>query len=592
MKSRRTLQSPLLLLGLGLGFSQGLSAETTSFPALLALLDVERQTVLVPDDPVELDLSCVSDFERAKGGYQFTDATARSFTVPEGAEIGDIYFTRLPIFNLNDPAEDNAMFRWANRFHTLTQEDTIRRVLVIDSDEEYERRLLEESARLLRGEGYFYDADVRPVRVCGDTVDIEVITRDNWALAPSISYDRVGGENRFAMGLSHSNLLGMGKQLEVSYEDGLDTTSSRITYQDNNVFGTRMRNLTSYSDTDEGSSFQFGFDLPFYSLESQRAWAFRVLQEERQDEQYFRGEEVSEVAHDVEDYALEWGTSAGLVNGFAKRWLVGYRYRSDEYGRTAVLPPPANFPQDRELSYPYLKFESVEDGYVTTYNLNQIHRTEDLQIGRSWSLSLGYAAEAFGSDADHLVLEGSFQDTLRYNRKMLWQHSLSLESLFNQDINETEDFLLSYENRYFRRQTSHNSFLVNFRATYSDNLTSHRQILMGGNEGARGFENEFQVGDRSVLLSVEERVYTDIHLFNLIRLGGSVFADAGRAWEPGVESGFEDDWLANVGFGLRLASSKAASSRIAHLDFAFPVTNTSDPQVKNMLISFTVKSHF
>ena len=117
-------------------------------------------------------------------------------------------------------------------------------------------------------------------------------------------------------------------------------------------------------------------------------------------------------------------------------------------------------------------------------------------------------------------------------------------------------------------------------------------MVLGGFTGTRAFENEFQAGDRRVLLTLEERLYTDIHLFNLLRLGGAVFMDVGRAWEPGVNDGLEDDWLADVGFGLRLASSKAASDRIAHLDFAFPLTNQNDPSVDKVLIAFTVKGHF
>ena len=57
------------------------------------------------------------------------------------------------------------------------------------------------------------------------------------------------------------------------------------------------------------------------------------------------------------------------------------------------------------------------------------------------------------------------------------------------------------------------------------------------------------------MLSLEERVYTDLHLFNLIRIGAAAFFDVGRAWEPGADSGIPDHWLAHVGFGLRLMSS-------------------------------------
>ena len=57
-------------------------------------------------------------------------------------------------------------------------------------------------------------------------------------------------------------------------------------------------------------------------------------------------------------------------------------------------------------------------------------------------------------------------------------------------------------------------------------------------------------------------------------------------------NGVEDKVLADVGFGLRLASSKAASGRIAHIDFAFPLTNRGDPDVRSLQIAFNVKGTF
>ena len=73
---------------------------------------------------------------------------------------------------------------------------------------------------------------------------------------------------------------------------------------------------------------------------------------------------------------------------------------------------------------------------------------------------------------------------------------------------------------------------------------------------------------------------------------GPGMIDVGRAWDPELSDPFADEILADVGFGLRLASSKAASSRIAHLDFAFPVTNRNDPKVDNVQVSFTIKGSF
>ena len=421
---------------------------------------------------------------------------------------------------------------------------------------------------------------------------MEVITKDNWSFTPSFSFDRSGGENTYSIGLRDSNILGLGKQLAVEDEKDLDRRSQELLYEDNNVLGSRIRNRTRLVDSDDGSAWLFDLSLPFFSLDSRRSWGVRLENEEREDEQYYRGDDITAVVHDIEDYDIEYGFSNGLEDDAARRWTVGYRYREDAFGLSDELPPPEEFPVDKELSYPFIGFESIEDNFDTAFNLDQIYRTEDLHLGRSWRNRLGYAAEAFGSDQDRLVLDGFFSDTLMFNDNVLWQHSLEWEAQWNLDSSEAEDLLIAYETRYYKRQTERRSFFASLEAVYSKNLNTNRQLVLGGETGARAFDNRFQVGDRSVVLTLEERFYSDIHLFNLVRVGGAVFVDVGSAWTPGEDNGVEDELLADIGFGIRLASSKAASGRVAHIDFAFPLTNRDDPDVDSFQISLNIKGAF
>lgn len=538
-------------------------------------------------------LACQQEFQQASAGYRFSEATQRE--LPESSEplsIGAIHITRLPIFDESNPDEDWLLFRWANAIHILTRKATVEQQLLFSSGDQADQQLLEESERLLRQQGYFYDADIRPVSLCGQQVDIEVITRDNWSLTPSLAFDRAGGENTYSVGLRDANLLGYGKLLAIS--DGRDTerSSTELLYQDNNLFGTRMRNSLSLVNSSDGDTRALAVDLPFFALDSRRAWALRGRDEERIDSQYFRSEEVSEVRHEIRDFEFEWGMSRGLQEGMARRWWLGLRYQEDIFKAADVLPPPANFPRDREMVYPFIALQLLEDNFVTAFNLDQIYRTEDLHLGRDLQLEIGYAARSFGSDSDRLLMRADYTDTLHYDQDSLWQHALHLEGVYNQDSDAAEDLLLSYENRYFRRQTRHRSFFARLQAVYSKNLNSHRQVVLGGANGARAFESQLQTGDRRLLLTLEERLYSDIHLWNLLRVGAAAFIDAGRMWSSTGETGTADKWLHNVGIGLRLASSRAASDRIAHLDFAFPTSNRSDPQVDDYLVSFTIKGSF
>ncbi len=537
-------------------------------------------------------LDCDQPFVEASSSYQFV-REREPIALPEGEfAIDTIHFTRLPVFDENDPDENNRLYQWANRFHVLTKTPIVRQQLLFAKDEKFEPRLLLETQRLLRAQGYFFDADIRPYRVCGDKIDIEVITRDSWSFAPSLAFDRAGGENSFSLGLRDSNIFGLGNELQVASSNDIDRRSSEIVYLDNNLFGTRLRNRTEFVSSDDGSSAVFDVGLPFFALDSRESWRLLLESDERIDELFLRGEEVAAVVHDTDEYSVEYGVSGGLKNGFSRRFSMGYGYRNDEFAQTDFLPPPAQFPVDRILSFPFLRYESIEDNYVTAFNLDQIYLTEDLLLGSHFTATIGLAAEAFGSDVDRLVLSAAYSDTLLYDGVRLWQHELALDGFWNQQQGALEDFVVSYESRYFQRQSKRLALFASVEAHFSENLNSNRQLVMGGFAGARAFDNRFQAGDRSVVASIEERLYTDIHLFNLIRVGAAVFVDVGRAWQPGVDDGLEDDYLANAGIGLRLASSKAASSRIAHIDLATPLTNRNDPSVDGLQLSIEIKGSF
>jgi len=558
-------------------------------PWLVILVMLPVRGTLAQDDSA---LECRPEFEPAGPGFDFTGSQTETVPVPGDVAVGEVIYTRLPIFDEDDPRENNFLFRWANRIHVLTREQTLAQELLFTSGEVYDGRLLQESARILRRQGFVHDAAIRPVSQCGGVVDVEVITKDNWSLTPNLSFDRQGGDNTYSFGLSESNLSGWGKSLAFTLARERDRRTRELKYRDPNVSGTRLRNYTAIIDSDEGELYEFDLGLPFYSLQSRNAWSVNLKNEERQDEQFYRGREVNEVIHEIDDYSVDVGLSGGLIEGTIRRWRFGYRYEQHRFRRSPDLPPPDLFPRDRRLSYPFITFALVEDDFVTAFNLDQLYRTEDLHLGRDLSLTLGFATDALGSDQNRLVFRGRYGNTLNYDRISLWQHHLRVEGFWNETSGQSEDVLISYENRYFRRQADNRSFFASFNATWSHNLNSHRQVLLGGASGARAFKNEFQTGDRKVLLTLEERVYSDLHLLNLIRVGAALFIDVGRAWAPGADDGLQENWLANIGFGLRLASSKAASARLAHLDFAFPLTNRDDPAVDTVQVAFTVKGSF
>ena len=77
---------------------------------------------------------------------------------------------------------------------------------------------------------------------------------------------------------------------------------------------------------------------------------------------------------------------------------------------------------------------------------------------------------------------------------------------------------------------------------------------------------------------------------NLFGAGGAVFADVGRTWGRNPIGEPELGWLRNVGFGLRLAPTRASANKMIHIDIAFPLDG--DPSIDSVQILLESKRSF
>jgi hemolysin activation/secretion protein len=552
--------------------------KTSTFMIFSQALLAQDQNSIMP---------CSKDYIPSSANYKFQEKN-NDLPLVVGT-INKIHITRLQIFNEERPEENNLIYRFANRVHILTGEPYIRQELLFKEGDVYDDQKIEESSRNLRELDHLFDASIQIVGNCTEKIDIEVVTKDLWSLGLDFSIGRAGGETTSRFGISETNLLGKGKKISIIRKKDSERDSSRFTYRDNNILGSRFRGLIRLEDSEDGSHQAAHYFLPFYELDSRLSWGYRLEKFDQIDTQYFRGEDVSETRHIIEDYNLFIGKSDGLKQGIVKRWTLGFRYRQDRFKAGDDLPEPLIKPRDTRLSYPYLKYETIENRYTSATNLEQIYRTEDIHLGYTFRSSLGYAHQDFGADLNRLVLSTYFADTLIYNEKSYMTHTASFSGLWNFRDHVSEDVLLDYELKLIRRQRHNRAFVAQFSATISENLNSNQQLTLGGKSGLRGFNRRYQSGDKRLSLTLEERQYTDYQLFNLAYLGFAAFIDIGRAWESGNQE-TPDKILANIGVGIRLASTKTEGGRVIHIDFAYPLTNHEDPELDSFQLYVTIKN--
>jgi len=505
-----------------------------------------------------------------------------------GAIIGEIRIVIGDVFDTSIEGEDAWLYRTANRLHINTRESVVRDQLLFKPGEPYRDRLVRETERLLRANGYLYDAKVVPVAFDGHTVDLEVHTRDVWTLNPGFNFNRKGGENAFGAQIEEDNLLGTGRELNFEWSSNVDRESIGVSYFDPHFFRSFTRLGVAYVDADDGSTKLLQVNRPFYALDVRRAAGVYLIDSERNDARYVLGDEVGEFYHREEFYEVYVGRSRGLQGRWARRWTYGLTYERDRFALDPIEPPGGPLPPDRELTYPWIGFDLVEDSFEERVNQDQILRTEDVLVGLRASVKLGYSTEALGADRDAIVASAHVQDgaDLRPGQSVFG----SLAASGRLEDGELVNGLLSAEGRFYWATSRYSKFYAAFSGTAAEQLDPELQLTLGGDNGLRGYPLRYQAGTSRALLTLEQRYYTKWYPFRLFHVGAAAFFDMGRTWGTDVTGADSLGLLRDVGIGLRLGSSRSSFGNVVHIDLAFPLDGDEDIDSVQLLV--TTKGSF
>ena len=483
--------------------------------------------------------------------------------------IGDIILVKQDVFDLSNPKENNAFYRLANRLHIITRDSVIKQQLLLASGDEFSKRLVEETERILRRNTFFYDASITPVNREDGTVDLQVDTRDVWTLKPGFSLSRSGGENRTSVKLEELNLFGWGQQVRIARSSDVDRDSTLFSFRDKNLGRSWAQLRFDYSDNSDGHWNSLSVIRPFFALDARWTAGVTGTDFDLQRRLYDLGEQAAEYRHERQFYSAFGGWSEGLRDGWVRRYTAGVAYDENLFSEVpdATLPPA--IPNDRELVYPYFGIEILEDQFETAQNRDQIKRTEDFLTGTRIAATLGWSDEDFGSDRDAalywLSASRSFGDLAKSAVLLSANASGRVES------GDAVNALLSVRARFYKQQSDQRTFFTTISATYGDNLDLDNPVELGGGTGLRGYPLRYQTGDSKILLTVEQRYFWNWYPFRLFRVGGAIFADTGRTWGDNPLGGESLGWLSNVGFGLRLAPTRTGTRSIIHIDLAFPL---------------------
>jgi len=505
-----------------------------------------------------------------------------------GAVIGEILIDNQNIFNLDDPKDDVKLFRLANHLHSRTRKGIIREQLLFRSGERYSRRLIGESERILRADSYFYDAWIRPARYHDGKVDLRVTTRDVWTLNPGFNFGRSGGTNSTGVQLEELNLLGTGVGVKVAHKTDIDRTQSQLEVSDMHAFGGRTAVDLNYANLSDGRLREFRLNRPFYALDTRWAGGFSGRDDIQTDKLYDRGQIIDQFQDRRESAQVYGGWSNGLHNGWVRRWSTGVTYDERRFQPLSTSTGASTIPQDRRFLYPWVQFDLVQDQYLTLFNHDQIARTEDFYVGTTASMRVGWADSALGSSRSALMFHGTagrgFADPGTSTLLLATDLFGRLES------GVLTNTILNGSVRYYLEQGRNWLFFTTLQASKGWRLDLDNQILLGGDNGLRGYPLRYQDGTARALWTVEQRFFTDWYPFRLFRVGAAVFFDSGRTWGTPPLAAPSLGLLKDAGFGLRFGNARSGLGNVVHVDLAFPFNG--DNSIKRVQFLVQTEEHF
>ena len=554
----------------------------TTLSALLALLCSLAGTAWAQDESAgnSAEASTASAGDEDPDNLEVRGATIRAVDI----RIDNV-------FDTSNQGEDKRLYRVANRIHRRTRQHVIENILLFESDQILDARLLAETERLLRAQRFIADASI----VAGDydattnSTAVDVHVRDSWSLEPDMKWSRGGGANEYAIGATEDNLFGLGKSMTVAFESDVDRDQRIFLFTDPNLRGSRVRMEIDLADQTDGKRIGFHAGRPFYSLDSRWSISATTLDNERVEPKYDLGEIIDRYRHDTRRFDLQGGYSRGLVDGVTRRWIAGLTSEEDLFQGAEGRDAPLLVPVDRKLVYPWVGVQIVEDDFRQVTELNDIGRTEDVALGLNLTATVGFASTGLGSDRDATVLD--------LNASKGWEPG-GPGSLFMMRASATareEDIgvrnsIVEVAGQYYRRNFQKGLLSVSMRAVLANKLDFENQVLLGGDSGLRGYPLRYQAGERSTIFSAEQRFFTNWYPFRLIRVGYAFFMDAGRVWGDDSRSVSDLGTLYDVGVGLRLTSPRSSSHSVIHIDLAFPVNAPAD--IDNVQLNLERKLSF
>lgn len=510
----------------------------------------------------------------------------------EAGRIGEINIQSTPVFGGATNGVVDKLHAAGNWLHVTTRRGVVRRELLFKPGDCVDELRLSESERLLRQLRFIRSASVETTPRGDGTVDVSVVTRDDWSLRLEPRFSVGSGLGFTGVSLGERNLLGTGRGLDLFFIDRHAGNNYGLTYVNPQWMKTRWDLALVTAKTEEGFFVSEVVRHPFVGLVGHQA-AFQGLSHA---EAWFRfvgadSGDRKEVILPFRQQTFQLGGAlrrAAAPRGRATRqgtYGVSVSFEDLQYG-TIFFPDSSTaaevgFSEEEADSIAMLALlprETLRLNFLVgvqgleferRVGLNTVGAVEDIAIGASAELLLGLAAPVFGTDDSHLLLGLDGYAGANVSRRWLTQVRGSFEGRRDYDAREWRDLFGALEIQNFWKLHSKHTLVLAGLFSAGWETTVPFQLTLGGPEGLRGYASHRYPGGARAVVTLEERSNL-LSAGELFDLGSSVFVDTGRMWANEAPFGTNSGVRASVGAALRLATP--SGTRVTYqLEVAAPI---------------------
>jgi hypothetical protein len=523
------------------------------------------------------------------------------------------YIRKITI-KVGDIFEDsNHAYGWVNSMKWTTQESVIRTELLFREGDTFDPYLIKQSARNLRLQRFLRQIKITPT-FDGDAVDVAVEARDSWTLIPYVSYSSGTGQKNQGIGISEGNFLGGATRVETRYEQSATRNSFGAAVSDPQFLGTRHNFLLGAADRNDGTTSRFSLGLPFRSLMQRDAWSFDGSTADTIGRLWDAGTETYIFRQHVNTFgalytfagpgahpATEDDPYTGIYKGqwvLSQRYSVGYAYNDAVFHQATekdyqdldldpatVSNNPADLATDRRFSGPLFQYQNINPEYISMNYIDRFDRVEDYNLGDESLVNMQIAPRALGSLDNSVIATANRSKGWKPSNSAFIRGEVGGASTYDSTSGNVENNLIRTEWKAYsvlgdlymgERFLGRHTFASQFYIDYGDKLYKDRQLLLGADNGLRGYEMNTFEGDKRLVLNLEERSHIADDIFQLVSLGTAVFIDAGGATRDSLGSLFGENLYGDAGFGLRFCFPRASGGGIARIDMAVPFRDGPD----------------